>query len=334
MGGDQAPAAIVQGAALAARTFKDELEIILVGEEPAIAPHLSASERVSLGIELVHSTETIGMSEAAPSAYRRKPGASISVAARLVKDGAADALVSAGNTGAVVTASLLCLGRVRGVDRPAIASIIPTRTGQCILLDVGANADTKPQHLVQFALMGKIYAELVQGIAQPRVGLLNIGEEASKGSELTQQAHKFLANGAVNIHFIGNVEGRDVLTGEADVVVCDGFTGNVLLKFAESVIGLTTTLLRQELERSLLFKLAALLLKPAFQRLKNRMNYEEYGGAPLLGVNGAVIIAHGRSSPKAIMNAIRVAAMGARQRVDVRIGEELAREFHRQEAVS
>ncbi len=332
MGGDHAPQPIVEGSILAAERFGGEVAVVLIGDEPAIRPHLSVALQERLGIEVVHATECIGMAESAATAYRKKPDASIVVATRMLKERNVHALVSAGNTGAVVTASLLGLGRLPGVARPAIATIVPTPTGHCLLLDVGANSDSKPQHLFQFAVMGNVYAQQVYSVANPKIGLLNIGEESSKGSDLTQQAYKLLDEARGQMNFIGNVEGKDILAGTADVVICDGFTGNVILKFAESVVGMAVQTVRREMESNLKFKIGAALLRPVFSRLKNKLNYEEYGGAPLLGVDGIVVIAHGRSTPKAIMNAILVGGTAARQGVAEKIGEELARELQRQEA--
>jgi len=332
MGGDHAPQPIVEGAILAAEQFGRDLEVVLVGDEPAIRAFLPADRQSKLGIEIVHTTECIGMAESAPTAYRRKPDASIVVATRMLKERNVHAMISAGNTGAVVTASLLGLGRLPGVDRPAIATIVPTPTGHCLLLDVGANSDSKPQHLFQFAVMGNVYAQQVYNVANPKIGLLNIGEESSKGSDLTQQAYKLLDEARGQMNFIGNVEGKDILTGTSDVVICDGFTGNVILKFAESVVGMAVQTVRREMESNLKFKIGAALLRPVFHRLKSKLNYEEYGGAPLLGVDGVVVISHGRSTAKAIMNAIRVGGTAARQGVAEKIGEELARELQRQEA--
>lgn len=332
MGGDHAPQSVVEGAIMAARLHGAEFRIVLVGEESCIRKHLSPADERDLEIEIVTAAESIAMDESGAASVRRKRDSSIGVATKLLKDRSVDAVVSAGNTGAVVTSSLLGLGRLRGVDRPAIASIVPTPTGHCLLLDVGAHSDPKPHHLYQWAVMGKVYTQQVYRVENPKIGLLNIGEESSKGSELTQQAFKLLDEGRGQMNFVGNVEGRDILTGAADVVVCDGFTGNVILKFAESVVGMAVKTVRHELERSLKFRLGALLLRPVFHRLRNRLNYEEYGGAPLLGVDGVVVIAHGRSSPKAIMNAVRVAATSAREGVDHKISEELARELQRQEA--
>jgi glycerol-3-phosphate acyltransferase PlsX len=332
MGGDNAPESIVVGGIQAAEAFGDELQVVLVGDENEIRRYLPEARARALAIEVVHSTESIGMGESATTAYRRKRDASIVVATRLLAKRDVDAVVSGGNTGGVVTASLLGLGRIKGVLRPAIATIVPTPTGHCVLLDVGANSDTKPAHLHQFAVMGSIYAQSVYNVSNPKVGLLNIGEESSKGSDLAQQAFKILEDNGGMINFIGNVEGRDILKGTADVVVCDGFTGNVILKFAESIVGMVVSTIRREFAKNLKFKFGALLLKPAFARVRRRLNYEEYGGAPLLGVNGTVVIAHGSSSALAIRNAVRVAAASARIGVDARIGEELARELHREEA--
>jgi phosphate acyltransferase len=332
MGGDNAPQPIVEGAIDAARRLGDELRIVLVGDEAAVRPYLKPEVARELSIEVYHTSETIGMAESATSVIRRRRDASIVVATRLLSEGAVDALVSAGNTGAVVTSALLGLGRLQGVDRPAIASIVPTPTGHCVLLDVGANSDTKANHLFQFGVMGRVYAQYVFEVPNPRVGLLNIGEESSKGSEAAQHAFKMLDDSRANLNFIGNVEGRDILRGTADVVVCDGFTGNVILKFAESVVGMVVEVTRREMAENLKYRFGALLLKPLLHRLRNKLNYEEYGGAPLLGVNGVVVIAHGRSSPKAIMNAIRVGGISAREQVASKIREELTRESRSAEA--
>ncbi len=332
MGGDDAPGPIVAGAVEAVENFHEELQVVLVGDQDAIHACLPRERAADLGIEIVHTTQTIGMGESAANSFRKKPDSSISVATRLVSKGEADAMVSAGNTGAVVTAGLLGLGRIKNVQRPALASVLPTISGRCLLLDVGANTECKVSHLAQFAIMGKVYSECVLGTERPRVGLLNIGEESSKGTELTQMTHKALDGIQGGLNFVGNVEGRDVLGGTVDVVVCDGFMGNVLLKFAESMIGVVTSTIREGLRRSIVYRLGALLMKPVFGTLKTKMSYEEVGGAPLLGVNGTVFVAHGSSTPKAIRNAIRFAATDAREGVVVKIGEELARELRKEEA--
>jgi glycerol-3-phosphate acyltransferase PlsX len=331
MGGDRAPESVVQGAIQAATDFPDLMQVVLVGDESAIGEHLPVERSRQLDIEIVHTSEAVAMDESATTSYRRKRDSSIAVGMKLLSDRRVDAFVSAGNTGAVVTGSLLGLGRIKGVHRPAIATIVPTHHGQCLMLDVGANSDTKPSHLYQFALMGRVYAKYVHDIESPTIGLLNIGEESSKGSDLAQAAFKMLSEGPDDLNFVGNVEGRDILKGTVDVVVCDGFTGNVILKFAESVVGMVVGAIRNELKQNLKFKLGALLLKPVFARVRSRLNYEEYGGAPLLGVDGIVVICHGSSSAKAIRNALRVAANSAREGVDSKIAEELSRELLREE---
>jgi glycerol-3-phosphate acyltransferase PlsX len=264
------------------------------------------------------------MSEHAAQAVRKKRDSSINVCARLHKSGETHAIVSAGNTGAVVASGLIELGRIEQIQRPAIATVLPTPQGNVVVLDVGATSDCKPSHLAQFALMGSIYARLVMRVEQPRVGLLNIGEEKEKGSELYYEAHQLLLKQS-GLRFVGNVEGREVILGTADVVVCDGFVGNVLLKFAESVIPSISTMIKDEIAAHPLSMMAGLLLKPAFRRLKRRLDYAEVGGAPLLGLNGTCIIAHGRSNVRAIKNAIRVAARCAEARVAESIAEELKR---------
>jgi len=306
MGGDRAPRVVIQGALEARREARGAFDIVLIGDEAKIreeAERLELRERLP---RVVHAPESVDMSEAAAASARRKKGSSINIAAKLEKDRETDALVSAGNTGAVVAAALLTLGRIESVERPSIATILPTPQGSVVILDVGATSDCKPYHLVQFALMGSIYARLVLHVERPRVGLLNIGEEAEKGSELYYEAHQLLKQSPV--HFIGNVEGRDIILGTADVVVCDGFVGNVLLKFAESIIPIVGHMIRDEIMSDPLSALAGLLLKPAFRRMRRRLDYAEVGGAPLLGVQGTYIIAHGRSNARAIKNAIRVAA--------------------------
>ncbi len=331
MGGDLGSREVILGALEAVRREPQGIDVVLVGDETEIVSCFPDG-RLPVGVEIVHCSETIGMAESAPSVYRRRKDASVVVATRLLAERKVDGLVSAGNTGGVVTASLLGLGRVQGVYRPSIAAVVPTPKGQTILLDVGANSEVKAIHLYQFAIMGRVYAQSVMGVPEPRVGLLNIGEESTKGSDAAQQAFQMLDRSREHLNFIGNVEGRDILRGTADVVVCDGFTGNVILKFAESVIWMVVEMARRELATNLKFKAGALLLRPLLYRIRNRLNYEEYGGAPLLGVDGVVIIAHGRSTSKAIMNAVRAAARGARQRIEHRIREEISREHRGEEA--
>jgi glycerol-3-phosphate acyltransferase PlsX len=305
MGGDHAPHVQVE-AALMAASERPDLTIALVGPAALVGQELTRHGAAATQFQLIDAPEIIAMDESPAQAVRRKPRSSIVLGARLQREGRSDALVSAGNTGAAVAASLIEMGRLRGVTRPAIAIYLPNLHGGCIVLDVGANADCKPANFLQFAIMGELYARLVLKHERPKIGLLNIGEEESKGSELYQEGHRLLAESSLN--FVGNVEGRDMFAGVADVVVCDGFVGNVLLKFAESMGSYIGSLLREELRRSLRAKAGALLLKSAFTGLWRRIDYAEYGGAPLLGVDGVTIIAHGSSSPKAMKNAIIAAA--------------------------
>jgi glycerol-3-phosphate acyltransferase PlsX len=307
MGGDKAPADIVAGAILAAREL--QIPVTLVGPRDVVAGELSRQTRDRLPIDVADAPDVIDMAEHPVLAVRQRRGASMNVAIRLVKEGRADAFVSAGNTGAAMVAALFGLGRLPGIERPALATVFPTLHRHCLILDVGANADSRPEHLAQFAVMGDRYARLVLGVALPRVGLLSNGEEETKGSKLVQETYQLLRQS--NLQFIGNVEGKDVPRGLADVVVCDGFVGNVLIKVAEGIGELTFSLMRQEIKASRVGVLGALLLRPALRRMKRRVDYEEYGGAPLLGVNGVVIVAHGRSGPRAIRNAIRVAHQAA-----------------------
>lgn len=322
MGGDGAPAVEVEGAVEALRASQEDFQIRLVGDEARVRAEierLGATGESRLSV--VHAPERIEMGEDPARQVRRKKGASIAVATRLLKSGEADGLVSAGNTGAVVASSLLTLGRIPGVRRPGIATFLPSPTGGAVLLDVGANSDCTPQHLVQFAVMGSIYAKKLLGRPDPKVGLLNIGEESSKGNRLVQTTYPLLQQSPVN--FVGNVEGRDIFRGGVDVVVCDGFVGNVVLKFSESVIHLMKHLVKEEIGDGLRNKLGALLLRPVFKSLSQQLNYEEYGGAPLIGVDGVVIIAHGSSSPRAIASAVRVAIRFARERINDLIRDEL-----------
>ncbi len=308
MGGDLAPEVTVQGAVEAVQELG--IEVLLVGAEEALQKELQ-KQTSPPPLEVIHAPDTIEMHEHPAAAVRSKKNSSIVVGMRLVKEGRADALVSAGNSGAVMAAALLVLGRARGIERPAIGAIIPTRTGRTLLVDAGANADVRPPHLLQFARMGSIYTSALQGVERPTVGLLSNGEEATKGSALTLEVHTLLQNSDLN--FVGNVEGRDIPRGTADVVVTDGFTGNVALKSIEGTAELLLALIREEITRGLRNKLAALALKKAFKRVGTRLDYAEIGGAPLLGVNGTVLISHGRSTATAIRNALRVANEAASQ---------------------
>jgi glycerol-3-phosphate acyltransferase PlsX len=305
MGGDEAPAGIIDGALVAARHL--QIGLLLVGSADAIERELSRHPRVAwLDIEIIDTPERIDMAEPAAAALRRKPRASIRVAAEAVRDGRAAALFSAGHTGASVMAAHAAFGRLAGVDRPALATIIPTRNRPAVLLDSGATVECRPQHLVQFAVMGAAYARIVLDCPNPRVGLLSVGEEESKGNELTREAHQLLKTAPVR--FVGNVEGRDVYAGHADVIVCDGFTGNITLKISEGLVETVETLLHDELSATFGTRVGYLLSRQAYRRFRKRLDYSEYGGAPLLGLNGVCIVGHGRSSPKAVRNAVAMAA--------------------------
>ncbi|HHZ16475.1 MAG TPA: phosphate acyltransferase PlsX [Peptococcaceae bacterium] len=320
MGGDYAPREIVQGA-LQALTVNPDLHIILVGREDAIKeclPEGYDQKRVTIH----HCTEVIGMDEHPAQAYRRKKDASITVATRLVKEKQGDALVSAGSTGAQLAAALFGLGRLEGIERPAILTVIPGAHKPKLLLDAGANSDCKPEHLVQFALMGSIYAEELLGMVNPAVGLISNGTEETKGSELVVKVHQLLKNNPA-INFYGNVEGREVLQGPADVLVCDGFVGNVILKVLEGMAVTLFGLLKEELQKNFRAKAGALLLKPVLKALKARLDYAEYGGAPLLGVDGISIICHGSSKAYAIQNAVCVAASCVEKEVVRKLSERI-----------
>lgn len=305
MGGDHAPAELVKGA-LSALKRDPTLSLVLVGDASRLRAELAQHGGPDVPIDIVHASETIGMDEAA-QAVRKKKDASINVAMGLVKRGEAQAVVALGSTGAAMSAALLGLGRIKGIERPAIGVVLPTLKGPCLLIDVGANADCKPLYLQQFAIMGQVYARKVFKVDKPRIGLLNIGEEPGKGNELAQAAHAILAE-TPDLGFIGNVEGRDMTRGHADVVVTDGFVGNVVLKSAEGFAELFETLLRENIMAGgLKAKLGAWLMRGALKSFKRRVDPAEYGGALLLGVNGVCIIGHGSSRAYAVDNAIRVA---------------------------
>jgi glycerol-3-phosphate acyltransferase PlsX len=323
MGGDLGPSVIVEGAVAAAREHR--LEVVLVGDQATVERELARHRIGGLPVTVRHASQVVGMGEHASHALRRKRDSSMRVAASLVRDGEAAAFVSAGNTGAAMAIAMFTLGVLPGVDRPAIAVVLPNRTGRTVLLDAGANVDPKPWHLVQYAVMGHVYARDVLGIPAPRVGLLSVGEEEGKGNELVREVFKTLE--ATPLNFVGNVEGRDVYNGNADVVVTDGFTGNVCLKISESLADMLIRLLREELTRSALTKVGALLVRPAFRRFWKRVDYTESGGAPLLGINGACIIAHGASPARAVKNATRMAAEWVKTGVNAHIREALAGEF-------
>jgi glycerol-3-phosphate acyltransferase PlsX len=299
MGGDQAPEAIVAGAAQAAREYG--LEIDLVGLPDAIRPLLAEEP----GLNLVAASEVVAMDEHPAQAVRGKPDSSMCVCARRCKEGKAQGWISAGNSGAILAAALFIQGRVRGVERPAIGSVVPTRGGLAYFLDVGANVDSKPDYLVQFAQMGSVYAQEMLGRRQARVALLSNGEEQGKGDERVREVHQRLK--ASQLNFVGNVEGKDIFAGKADVIVADGFVGNVAVKMAEATADFLFRTLRDELSSSLPGKLGGLLIRPRVQRLRSRLDWREFGGAPLVGIEGVAVVAHGRSDARAIKNAIRVA---------------------------
>lgn len=318
MGGDFAPEEIVKGTLLAAEK-NPKVNLILVGQKERLLPFLTGIKPQNL--TLVEATEVISMDEHPANAVRKKKGASIVVATQLVKHGEADAVVSAGSTGAQMAAALLGLGRIKGIERPAIATVLPTVEGGKLVLDVGANLDATPEQLCQYALMGSIYAARILGIPNPRVGLLNVGSEEGKGNELTQKTYPLLREAPIN--FVGNIEGRDVPYGRADVVVCEGFVGNVFLKTAEGLAGVFVQLIKEKITSTMIRKLGAMAVKPGLKEFAQMMDYAEYGGAPLLGVNGISIICHGSSKAKAIVNAIRVAQECVQTRFIEQIREEL-----------
>jgi len=324
MGGDFGPSVIVRGVAQALRDHPGRFRVVLLGDEDEVRLEMRKlhGRELAEAVRVVHAPERIEMADAAATAFRRRPNSSLVVAAQLQKQGEIDAVFSAGNTGAVVAVQLLGLGRLERVQRPAIAVVFPGRHKNTVVLDVGATADCKPQHLVQFAEMGRAYAQYMLGLGDPRVGLLSIGEEKSKGNELVQQAHELLA-GLPGLNFIGNVEGRDILEGVVDVVVTDGFTGNVVLKLAESVAKHVAQLFRREMTGDLRSLAGAWLLKPAFLRLRSTIDYAQYGAAPLLGIDGVCFIGHGRSSPRAVTSALRTVATFIEQRVNDHIRENL-----------
>jgi phosphate acyltransferase len=312
MGGDFGPAVVVEGAVVAAR--EHGIASVLVGDKAAIEREILRLRAQDLPLSIRHATQVVGMAEAPSQALRRKRDSSLRVAADLVKDGECQALVSAGNTGAAMAIGMFVLGLLPGVERPAIATALPSLAGFTVLIDAGANVDPKPRHLFQFAVMGHVYSRDIIGKDNPRVGLLSVGEEEGKGNELVKDTFESLRGSSLN--FIGNIEGRDIYNGRCDVVVTDGFTGNVCLKVSESLAEMLTSMIREELTRDVLSKAGAVLAQRAFARMKRRVDYTEMGGAPLLGINGASIICHGASPVKAIKNALRVATEWVRNNVN------------------
>jgi glycerol-3-phosphate acyltransferase PlsX len=329
MGGDHAPLVNVDGAVAAARDYG--IASLLVGRTAELTRLLADSGYQGDKIEIVDATEVVTMDDPATAAIRKKRNSSIRVAANCVRDGRAAGLVSAGHTGAAMVSAKMVIGTIEGVDRPALATILPNLSGHCLLLDVGANPDARTEHFKEFAVMGSIYAELIFGKTTPSIGLMSIGEEDTKGSASTKEAFKTLKETGLN--FVGNVEGRDVFDGKVDVIVTDGFTGNVILKVSEALAEMIEKLLREEIKKTLQASVGFLLSRSAFRSFKSRIDYSEYGGAPLLGVKGCVIICHGRSSAKAVKNAIRLAAEFSRRGLAEKIQSSIA-DLHSREARS
>ena len=319
MGGDFGPEVNVPGALAAAR--EDNLSLILVGDEPAVRAELDKLPDHGVSVEIVHTTQIAGMSEKPSEILRRKKDSSIQVAYRLVKEGRADGVVSAGNSGASLACGMFILGRIKGVERPALASILRTLKNPVVLIDVGANVDCKPFHLVQFGLMAEVLAKDVLHIPKPKVGILTIGEEEGKGNTLVKEAYALFKRSSLN--FIGNIEGRDIYTGDTDVVVCDGFVGNIALKLSEGLGSAMTSMLRQELTGSVWARLGTLLSMGALKRFRKKLDYAEYGGAPILGLNGIAIVCHGASNARAITTAVQQAGTFVTNRANDHLREGL-----------
>jgi phosphate acyltransferase len=312
MGGERGPEEMVAGAIQVVE--ESDLDVVLVGDENILNRILQNQPRASSRLHIVHASQTVSMNESPFEAIRRKKDSSIIRAFQLTKNGKADGVVSAGNSGATMASAIKSLGRLEKVTRPGIASIFPTLKKPLVMMDVGANVDCRPQHLFQFGVMGAAFSDNLFQIRKPSIGLLSIGEEGGKGNVLVKKAHDLFSNSSLN--FIGNVEGRDIFQGDVDVIVCDGFVGNVCLKVSEGLAEAIISMLRTEMSKSLMAKIGYLLAKQAFRNFGKRVDYAEYGGAPLLGVNGTGIICHGRSNAKAIKNAIKVAAEMIRSRVN------------------
>ena len=321
MGGDNAPAEIVAGAVEAAREYN--IHVILVGYRERIEHELKKYQIKNLPIYIQHASEVVGMDDSPSKALRRKKNSSLKVAIDLVRDGRAQGVISAGNSGAAMALAMFTLKKLENIDRPAIVTNLPTVKGSTVILDVGGNVDCKPLHLAQFAVMGSVYATYILGKSVPRVGLLSNGEESSKGNELTRETDALLKNSSLN--YVGYIEGGDIFPGDIDVIVCDGFVGNIVLKTSEGLALAMTEILKNELSANLKSKVGAWLSKDALRRLKAKIDYKEYGGAPLLGVNGNCFICHGSSCRKAIKNAIRLSAEFAKQRVNDHLVAEMGR---------
>lgn len=322
MGGDFAPENVILGSLDAIRRIGDGTRLILVGPEDRIREELARHGGATTPVEIVHASEVVTMDDAPAAVVKQKKDSSISIGLQLQRDGRADAFVSAGNTGAVLSGSTLILGRLEGVGRPTIGAFMPSERGVCLLLDAGTNVDCKPRHLLEFAIMGSIYSSYVMKQDRPTVGLLSIGEESTKGNEVTLETYRLLESS--NLNFIGNVEGRDILKGKANVVVCDGFVGNIVLKFAESVLGLLKARFREYAAKDILRKIWVGMMYGTLKKILKDFDYQEQGGVPLLGVNGVSIIGHGGSTPKAIKNMIMKADAIVRADVNRHMQQALA----------
>ena len=323
MGGDFGPPNLVGGAVLALREYRRIGKLFLVGDSKQIEAELKKQRCNDSRVEIVHASQVVDMSDRAVESVRRKKDSSVSRAVDLVKHGQADAIVSAGHTGAAVAASKIKLRTLPGIDRPGIAAILPTETNVFVLIDAGANIDARPEHLFQYAIMGSVYSRHVLGYPKPSVGLISLGEEDVKGNELTKEVFKMLRKSSLN--FRGNIEGRHLFENPVEVVVTDGFVGNVILKTSESIAVAIFTWLKHELQKNAKRAVGAALSKEAFRTIHRKTNYEEYGGSPLLGVNGICIIAHGASTPLAVKNALRVAVESVEHQVNPHIIEEVQR---------
>ena len=319
MGGDHAPAAIVAGVVEAVKEF--DVTIALIGIQEQVERELAKYQYPKERIELLHAPEVVEMYEPATTSIRRKRNSSISLGINLLKERSFDPFISAGNTGAVVAAATVNLGMIPSVERPGIGLVIPTLRNFAFIIDVGANTDPKPQHLLKYSVMATVYAREVLDVENPSVGLLNIGEEELKGTDFVKEAHKFISERLPN--FQGNIEGNEIFSGKCDCIVCDGFVGNIVLKVSEGLSESAGTLIKREVRKSPMATLGALLMQPQLKEVKRLVDYSEYGGAPLLGVNGIVMISHGRSSPKAIKNAIRAAMREVDHNILAKLTKEL-----------
>ncbi len=323
MGGDFGPKVTVEGAVKASKEHK--VEVLLVGDEALIKKEIEKLNHTKAKVTIISASEAIAMGEGLLS-FRRKQRSSIRIGAQLVKDGEAEAFVSAGNTAAVVYISKKVLGSLKGIDKPALSLLVPTLKGLALLIDVGANVNCRPHHLEQFAIMGHVFMENILGLKQPRIGLMSVGEEKSKGNELTKEVFERLQSSPLN--FIGNIEGKDIFSGKADIIVSDGFTGNIALKVSEGVVETIFYMARNEIMKNIFSKLGFFLMKRNLKRVYKKVDYTEYGGAQLLGVNGVCIIGHGRSNPAAVKNAVRMAKDFVVNRVQEKIQDEIARISH------